>query len=164
MLTHLARRLEGKKASCKDSVVFLLQVAPQKSLHMGLGPAWTRDEIEAPAATRDMGSWTASVYTAEQQARLNVDVNGQQCVSSAPMQSSQPGTGGADPAWSRGQLEKPEMMKDLGGWHARVFTPEQQARLGVDEEGNASSIASQPVRFSRERLLSVLRNKVATHG
>ena len=39
----------------------------------GLGPAWTRGEIEAPQGEKSMGSWTAAVYTAEQQARLGVD-------------------------------------------------------------------------------------------
>ena len=38
-----------------------------------LGPAWTRGEIEAPQGEKSMGSWTAAVYTAEQQARLGVD-------------------------------------------------------------------------------------------
>jgi hypothetical protein len=42
----------------------------------GLGPAWTRGEIEAPAGEKDMGSFTVAVYTEEQQQRLNVDENG----------------------------------------------------------------------------------------
>ena len=36
----------------------------------GIGPAWTRGEIEKPAGEKDMGSWKALVYTEEQQARL----------------------------------------------------------------------------------------------
>jgi hypothetical protein len=40
------------------------------------GPAWTRGEIERPEGTKDMGTWTAAVYTAEQQARLGVDEQG----------------------------------------------------------------------------------------
>jgi len=43
---------------------------------MVLGPAWTRGEIERPAGTKNMGSWTAAVYTPEQQARLGVDEQG----------------------------------------------------------------------------------------
>merc|ERR1711862_811148 len=35
-----------------------------------IGPAWTRGEIEKPAGEKNMGSWTAAVYTPEQQARL----------------------------------------------------------------------------------------------
>ena len=39
-----------------------------------VAPAWTRDgDVEAPAGARDMGGWTAAVYTAEQQSRLGVD-------------------------------------------------------------------------------------------
>lgn len=41
-----------------------------------IGPAWTRGEIEAPAGEKQMGSWVARVYTAEQQARLQVDESG----------------------------------------------------------------------------------------
>ena len=37
----------------------------------GLGPAWTRGEIEAPQGEKSMGSWTAAVYTPEQQANPN---------------------------------------------------------------------------------------------
>ena len=39
----------------------------------GIGPAWTRGEIERPAGEKNMGSWTAAVYTQEQQDRLGVD-------------------------------------------------------------------------------------------
>eukprot|EP00729_Bicosta_minor_P011553 gene11553-20600_t len=41
-----------------------------------IGLPWTRDEIEPPQGTKDMGSWTAAVYTAEQQSRLTVDERG----------------------------------------------------------------------------------------
>lgn len=40
------------------------------------GPAWTRGEMEPPAGEKDMGGWTAAVYTEEQQARLGVDESG----------------------------------------------------------------------------------------
>ena len=43
----------------------------------GCGPAWTRGEIEAPAGEKNMGSWTAAVYTEEQQARLRVTEMGE---------------------------------------------------------------------------------------
>ena len=48
----------------------------QEAKVQGLGPAWTRGEKEAPAGEKDMGGWTAAVYTAEQQARLGVDEEG----------------------------------------------------------------------------------------
>jgi len=38
-----------------------------------MGPAWSRGELEAPAGERDMGTWTARIYTKEQQQRLQVD-------------------------------------------------------------------------------------------
>ena len=42
-----------------------------------IGPAWTYDpSVEKPAGTRNMGTWTMSVYTPEQQARLGVDEMG----------------------------------------------------------------------------------------
>ena len=44
---------------------------------MVVGPAWTRGEIERPLGERDMGGWTAAVYTEEQQARLSVDEHGE---------------------------------------------------------------------------------------
>ncbi len=41
-----------------------------------IGPAWTRGEIEKPAGERDMGGWTSTFYTTEQQHRLQVDQYG----------------------------------------------------------------------------------------
>jgi len=42
----------------------------------GMGPAWTRGEIERPLGEENMGSWTEARYTPEQMARLNVDKYG----------------------------------------------------------------------------------------
>ena len=39
------------------------------------------------------------------------------------------------PPWLRGEMEAPAGEKDMGGWTRGVFTPEQQTRLGVDENG-----------------------------
>ena len=39
----------------------------------GVAPAWVRGEIEKPSDEKDMGGWTALVYSTEQQARLGVD-------------------------------------------------------------------------------------------
>jgi len=42
-----------------------------------IGPAWTYDKsVEKPAGVKDMGTWTDSVYTPEQMARLGVDEYG----------------------------------------------------------------------------------------
>ena len=42
----------------------------------GLGPAFTRGEIEPPAGEKTVGDATIGVYTAEQQSRLGVDEEG----------------------------------------------------------------------------------------
>jgi len=39
------------------------------------------------------------------------------------------------PAWITGDIEAPGGEKDMGGWTMRAYTPEQQARLNVDEMG-----------------------------
>eukprot|EP00929_Paragymnodinium_shiwhaense_P106174 TRINITY_DN7136_c0_g2_i1.p1 TRINITY_DN7136_c0_g2~~TRINITY_DN7136_c0_g2_i1.p1 ORF type:complete len:202 (-),score=14.37 TRINITY_DN7136_c0_g2_i1:226-741(-) len=49
-----------------------------------------------------------------------------------PVVKAQSGVG---PAWTRGKMEPPAGDKDMGGWIARVYTEEQQKRLGVDENG-----------------------------
>ena len=47
-----------------------------------------------------------------------------------------PTVGAVGPAWTYDKsVEKPAGKKDMGGWEARVYTKEQQARLGVDETG-----------------------------
>jgi hypothetical protein len=42
----------------------------------GAGPAWTRGEMEPPTEETDMGGWFVALYSAEQRARLGVDVKG----------------------------------------------------------------------------------------
>lgn len=120
---------------------------------MVIGPAWTRGEIEKPAGERDKGSWTALYYTDEQQSRLGVDEHGaarsggaSQSASGGPSSDSPaaracgppPGLLGAvGPAWTRGLGEVPAGEQEMGTWTAAVFTEEQQARLGVNESGEA---------------------------
>lgn len=49
----------------------------ENTQNVGLsGPAWTTGDMEPPEGTKDMGSWVTSVYTEEQQKRLNVDEMG----------------------------------------------------------------------------------------
>jgi hypothetical protein len=107
-------------------------------------PPWVRGDMEAPAGTKDMGGWTRGVYTAEQQARLSVDENGQTTIEAgvaAPASHApdeEPTAGGLQPLpppWLTGQKEAPAGTKDMGGWTISVFTAEQQARLGVSAEG-----------------------------
>lgn len=105
----------------------------------GLGPSWTMDDgIEAPKGKKDMGGWTAAVYTPEQQTRLGVDEFGEKSVSDSAADTNgvMVGSGGLPPTWTTGEEEGPDGTKDMGGWIAAVYTPEQQKRLGVDEFGN----------------------------
>jgi hypothetical protein len=51
--------------------------AEDENLIGSVGPAWTYDpSVERPEGEKDMGGWTAAVYTEEQQVRLGVDENG----------------------------------------------------------------------------------------
>ena len=83
-----------------------------------LGPAYTRGEIEAPQGERNMGTWTARVYTTEQQARLGVDEAG---MSQAP-QSRQPQPG------------RPQTAG--GGYAARAQAQNQQSRPKTSRGGS----------------------------
>merc|ERR1719152_609416 len=42
------------------------------------------------------------------------------------------------PGYLTGDIEAPQGEKDMGGWTMRAYTPEQQARLHVDEMGKAA--------------------------
>jgi len=44
------------------------------------------------------------------------------------------------PAWITGDIEEPAGEKDMGGWMARAYTPEQQDRLGVNEMGEVNTV------------------------
>ena len=108
-----------------------------------LGPAWTRGEIEKPQGSKDMGGWTANVYTQEQQTRLGVDADGKK-TTFTPKPGRQPlkmgrRTGGQQslgPAWTQNKMEAPQGEKVMpGGWTAAIYTPAQQSRLGVTESG-----------------------------
>merc|ERR1719499_2755220 len=110
------------------------------SLRLGrsgsIGPRWTFDNsVEKPAGTKDMGDYTISVYTPEQQERLNVNELGE------PSQNNNiGGLAGTGPSWTYdASLEAPAGEKDMGGWTKAVYTPEQQERLGVDEDGNSET-------------------------
>ena len=61
-----------------DDASVLYQAGQRKT--SGLGPAWTRGEIEAPAGEKNMGTYTMAIYTTEQQNRLQIDETGQQKV------------------------------------------------------------------------------------
>ena len=130
-----------------------------------LGPAWTRGELEAPAGEKDMGGWIAAAYTAEQQARLGVDEQGNPAPKPAARTMVGGGAGSIGPAWTRGGMEAPAGEKNMGSWTAAVYTAEQQARLGVDEQGAAVS-AADTINAARRRWQqagrkAINRNKAA---
>ena len=43
---------------------------------------------------------------------------------------------------TRGEIEAPAGTKDLGGWQASAYTPEQQKRLNIDGNGNQVALSS----------------------
>jgi hypothetical protein len=123
----------------------------------GLGPAFTRGEIEPPAGEKTVGSATIGVYTAEQQSRLGVDEEGKKVEDAAPAPSpgvapeaaAEPpmlgGTAGLGPAYTRGEIEPPAGEKTDGSATFGVYTAEQQSRLGVDEQGKKIAATEPPV-------------------
>ena len=59
-------------------------------------------------------------------------------------------TGGViGPAWLRGEIEEPQGEETKGSGTARVYTSEQQLRLGVDKEGQPASAFSEEVSPAR---------------
>jgi hypothetical protein len=82
--------------------------------------------MEAPAGTRDMGTYSRGVYTPEQQARLSVDEDGKKVTNKVQA---------LPPAHLTGSMEAPAGTRDMGTYSRGVYTPEQQARLSVDENG-----------------------------
>ena len=117
-----------------------------------IGPAYTRGEIEPPAGEKDMGGWTAAVYTAEQQRRLGVDESGKKRVSHPSPGRSTGGPRTLGPAWTRSNTEAPRGEKDMGGWTAAVYTAEQQRRLGVDESGSKTKVRALGPAWTRSNM------------
>jgi hypothetical protein len=136
----------------------------------GLGPAFTRGEIEPPAGEKAMGGAVIGVYTEEQQARLGVDEEGKKVEAAAAPAAEEPavttpqaapemaaeapppaeepaamlgGSAGLGPAFTRGEIEPPAGEKAVGSAVIGVYTEEQQARLGVDEEGKKVEAAEE---------------------
>lgn len=60
---------------CLDGQSSPKKEGPSDNQHL-IGPKWTYGEIEPPAGKKNMGSWTAAVYTPEQQKNLGVDEYG----------------------------------------------------------------------------------------
>ena len=79
----------------------------------------------------------------------------------ARAQQPQSNLGAVGPAWTRGEIEKPEGERDIGGSTELYYTPEQQARLGVDEQGNKHTGRSGKAlwKMARAKSLAVGRFK-----
>jgi len=101
----------------------------------GMGPRWTWDaDFEKPQGEKDMGGWTASVYTDEQKKRLGVSEMGEP----REKKEEKKAVKGFGPRWTwDADFEKPLGEKDMGGWTTAVYTEEQQKRMGVNEMGES---------------------------
>merc|ERR1711907_596279 len=98
-------------------------------------PVWLREGLEKPRGTKNMGTWTAWVYTKEQMERLGVDENGRSVGEDEELEELgsdrklfEDGQdisdeyrrlmmlGGVDhrPVWLREGLEKPRGTKNMG--------------------------------------------------
>jgi hypothetical protein len=62
--------------------------------------------------------------------------------------------GGLPPAWILNKLEPPAGEKNMGSWISSVYTPEQQERLGVDENGEAVSTGDSATNSQTSELSS----------
>jgi len=71
-----------------------------------LAPAWTRGEIERPTGLRDMGSYSESVYTTEQQQRLGVDEKGNPSPAKANVEPAATGYTFGESGYSLGDAER----------------------------------------------------------
>ena len=117
---------------CKDRLSFLL--LPTMAMlggAGGLGPAWTRGEIEAPLGEKVQGSMTMAVYTLAQQRRLGVDEAGNPAaltvgLSSMAFQGTALALGAEDPALA---TLKPLLDAMPFGEMARVRHPHAIAAL-----------------------------------
>eukprot|EP00438_Fugacium_kawagutii_P031449 Skav200325 [mRNA] locus=scaffold1760:150800:168374:- [translate_table: standard] len=139
---------------------------------MVLPPPWLTGQMEAPAGTKNMGTWTAKVFTPEQQARLGVDEQGVKVGAASSTAPARPAPapapapagriGMVGPAWTRGEMERPAGTKDMGTYKTLVYTPEQQGRLGVDESGDKVAKEVPLAKASSPAPLPVPAGKPAT--
>jgi len=91
--------------------------------------AWTVEKEEGEAAKTEQHAFDAKMT------KLQTLVMTYKPPSNKP--AEQPSMAEAAPAWTTGDMEAPAGEKDMGGWKMRVYTAEQQGRLGVDAEGTS---------------------------
>eukprot|EP00931_Biecheleriopsis_adriatica_P089456 TRINITY_DN6357_c1_g1_i1.p1 TRINITY_DN6357_c1_g1~~TRINITY_DN6357_c1_g1_i1.p1 ORF type:complete len:367 (-),score=103.50 TRINITY_DN6357_c1_g1_i1:191-1291(-) len=100
---------------------------------MVIGPAWTRGEIEKPAGTVNMGSWTKLVYTDEQQQRLGVDEAGKK-VQPQPLPSAQPDDlPPISPGFAKALLGSDKLVADQCKQYFKKYDANQDKVLELDE-------------------------------
>merc|ERR1719235_116776 len=121
------------------------EVLPRGSDHLATLPPrrwWTEHDVKPEAPPLDMGGWTAVQFSSQQQAKFGVSAGGDvvnEAVHAAALKelarkSSPPRT--APTPWYVAHNVKPEgTPKDMGLWAAVQFTPDQQAKYGVNADG-----------------------------
>ena len=125
------------------------QAMPPKTLQESLRKihAKVTAEIEATeaAAKADLEEAQESAKSFEEQAtqtmeKAETSILHQEKHEEAELEKESELTKGEEtPGYLTGEIEKPLGEKDMGGWSMRVYTPEQQTRLGLDEEGNTTN-------------------------
>lgn len=111
-------------------------------------PWWIMEGVTPNGPERDMGGWTASTFTLEQQLHWGVDEQGvvkeqstfdaalkaEALKRKAALKSKQPAQV-MTPWWIMEGVTPSGPEKDMGGWTASTFTKAQQEHFGVDEQG-----------------------------
>jgi hypothetical protein len=148
--TELRKSFEEKRKSLGSSAVGGMK---------GLGPRWTRGEIEAPAASRSMGSYTVRVYTEEQQARLGVAEDGTP-KAGVPAPPPPPPPPAPAPARAPAASAPPPPTSSASSFEKKMtlWEREQAEAHGLEEERAARIAALDSVR-AREAEAARLREE-----
>jgi len=111
-------------------------------------PWWIMEGVTPNGPDRDMGGWTASTFSLEQQLHFGVDEQGavkdqtafdaalkaEDLKRKAALKGKQPAQV-ITPWWIMEGVTPSGPEKDMGGWTASTFTKEQQEHFGIDEQG-----------------------------
>ena len=130
----------------------LVEMAREKARHKNRPTEFreTRSAVERPVFDRQAIARAAAASARARAAKRAAELR-------APV----PQLAAVGPAWTRGEIEKPEGERDIGGSTELYYTPGQQGRLGVDEQGNKGKGRSGKAlwRTARARSLAVGRFK-----